>query len=488
MLLESNPKAQAVIAKAEGGDPAALKKILKRLSRYLDGEKPLPREYALFSARGFRELVQSEAMMTAGATFRASVAKAQDEARIFDEKQKKAEEQEAKNADNEARADAAKRQKAPQSYSKSSALSLRTSLYLGPRLPEALLRKIGRAFSQAFRLRRVRGKRPEPEIGLLEKPLYLHHPLDFSRSGLDLSRDQIVSAAKNGDPEALSKILDQLAGHLVGEVDFRGGFFSHFCSRALWAFTNSEIMELAEDTFETDGKLKIDSCSEDDGDLRSLERGFCRAFRLAKSTGKDVPRHPTLKPFLVEKAQLLMHFGASAVESIQIVCSSTSKISDSYLDEWLRYLKNPKPSWNFKLTGKPSDPRTWVYHVDESGEWSIDDKPSQEEDLDLEEEIEPQQVASLPKVKPPGYYDRLERQCHLAELVDGEITKGADPTTACEIVGRMIVQEIVGLPDAKVFISAKAVERVWRDIHKLLEQSKQSTRRVGVSAPERPEK
>lgn len=311
--------AERIVARAEQGNPRALREILVSLRDYLVGQAQMPKEYALFNSEAFRRFAESEVMAQAGPFFKKNVLKELEKAIRKDEK-------------NDA-------------VLPGEDFRVKIMLDRGPRVPPTWIRRIGASFSHAFKLRATARRSADPVRATVAESPHLDHPLD--QDYLDVDSMKRAGRAKKGDPESLRLILTALASHLRGASHLPREY-AFFCSDALKEFVDSDPMFEAGEVYRQNGRLEIEHSPNEMGDaipdLRKIERAFCRAFHISKPQGSQIPNHPALSPSSAWKVGQLRYFGESLGRSIEIVCSHYTDTSPRQVETWVREMGYQEPA------------------------------------------------------------------------------------------------------------------------------------------------
>lgn len=170
-----------------------------------------------------------------------------------------------------------------------------------------------------------------------------------------------VERARNGDPQALRTILEELATYLREEKAIPQPYrlyITDWCEK----LTSSKALS----------DSKLDLSGHDEPSLathtgprlskdvqRSIGRAFCRATGLARAQGGAVPHTLAAIPTEISKLEELRLWGASRRLAIEIVHSAHPTRTKRWLDEWLRQSgsSQPKPG---TVAGNEKDHRKFL--------------------------------------------------------------------------------------------------------------------------------
>jgi hypothetical protein len=138
-----------------------------------------------------------------------------------------------------------------------------------------------------------------------------------------------VAQAKAGNPEALRKILGDLAAFLRGEreIDAALGYYcadsleSFLSKRAVWEAAARGYQKIKRSEISTRDRAPYGGPRLPERTLRRLGAAFCRAFGLSKPQGRGPEYEYLLTPSIIWKAFYLRLYGASLERALEIVLS-----------------------------------------------------------------------------------------------------------------------------------------------------------------------
>lgn len=252
-------------------------------------------------------------------------------------------------------------------------LSAKFLQQVGLRLKEKFCRRLGAAFTTAIHLQKK------------NRPRLTGRPSALSGSFCDL---EIVQGLYIRHPRAFQIAFERLGQHLLGQSEFPRSFLwidpnpcpagPGVCAlsdvglvESFKAFLDSdELLELLIKARKPEPSTRQRHASKADevGDLRKIQRAFCRSFGLSADKRVELPYGPMIGGHWMTMIYCLLEAGVTEKRAIQIVRSGGKVCPQpKTLTNWLSYDRRKARKLHDRVEAKPKrvkgKSRPLIYHV-----------------------------------------------------------------------------------------------------------------------------